>query len=138
MCRTAVLVVLVVAAAPRTTRAQPLDYLFRSGDEGHQCFRIPAIVTTNAGTLLAFATVCLAILILRKKQPDTHRPFKTPFSPYVPLFGILACIGVTLFLNLYAWIAMGIWLSVGLIVYFVYGKRHSKLNPKNAASEPAL
>lgn len=91
----------------------------------------------SLGTLLAFATVCLAILILRKRQPDTHRPFKTPFSPFVPIFGILACLGVTLFLNLYAWIAMGIWLSIGLVVYFAYGKRHSKLNIKNAESDPA-
>jgi APA family basic amino acid/polyamine antiporter len=82
----------------------------------------------SLGTLLAFASVCLAILILRKKQPDAKRPFKTPFSPYVPVFGILCSIGVTLFLNLYAWIAMGAWLTIGLTVYFLYGKKHSKLN----------
>ena len=82
----------------------------------------------SLGTLLAFASVCLAILILRKKQPDTPRPFRTPFSPWVPLFGIVACLGVTLFLNIYAWITMGVWLTVGLIVYFTYGMRHSSLN----------
>jgi APA family basic amino acid/polyamine antiporter len=81
----------------------------------------------SLGTLLAFASVCLAILILRKKQPHAPRPFKTPFTPYVPIFGILCSLGVTLFLNLYAWIAMGIWLSIGLTVYFLYGKKHSKL-----------
>lgn len=82
----------------------------------------------SLGTLLAFSSICLAILILRKKQPDTHRPFKTPWSPWVPLFGIICCLGVTTFLNLYAWIAMGVWLCIGLIVYFTYGKKHSNLN----------
>jgi len=87
----------------------------------------------SLGTLLAFASVCLAILILRKKQPHAPRPFKTPFSPYVPIFGILCSLGVTLFLNLYAWIAMGIWLTIGLAVYFLYGKKHSKLGHAEAA-----
>lgn len=82
----------------------------------------------SLGTLLAFSSICLSILILRKKQPDTHRPFKTPGSPFVPIFGIVCCLGVTTFLNLYAWIAMGIWLVVGLIVYFAYGKKHSNMN----------
>lgn len=81
----------------------------------------------SLGTLLAFASVCLAILILRKKQPDTPRPFKTPFTPWIPLFGIVSCIGVTLFLNIYAWITMGVWLLIGLIVYFTYGMKHSAL-----------
>lgn len=82
----------------------------------------------SLGTLLAFASVCLAILILRKKQPDTPRPFKTPFTPWIPLFGIFSCLGVTLFLNIYAWITMLVWLSIGLVVYFTYGMKHSTLN----------
>jgi basic amino acid/polyamine antiporter, APA family len=89
----------------------------------------------SLGTLLAFSSVCLAILILRKKQPNTPRPFKTPFSPWVPLFGIAACMGVTLFLNIYAWITMLVWLAIGLVVYFTYGMKHSSLtkanNPEN-------
>lgn len=82
----------------------------------------------SLGTLLAFAAVCLAILILRKKQPDTHRPFRTPFTPWIPILGICSCLGVTAFLNAYAWIAMGIWLSAGLVIYFLYGYKNSKLN----------
>ncbi len=85
----------------------------------------------SLGTLLAFAAVCLAILILRKTQPTIPRHFKTPFTPWIPVLGILSCLGVTLFLNIYAWIAMGIWLSIGLIIYFFYGYNHSKLAPKN-------
>ncbi len=81
----------------------------------------------SLGTLLAFAAVCLSILILRKIQPDTHRPFKTPFSPWIPLLGILSCLGVTAFLNAYAWIAMGVWMLIGILVYFFYGRKHSKL-----------
>jgi APA family basic amino acid/polyamine antiporter len=85
----------------------------------------------SLGTLLAFSSVCLAILILRKKQPDTPRPFKTPFSPWVPLFGIASCMGVTLFLNIYAWVTMLVWLAIGLIVYFTYGMKHSSLTKAN-------
>ena len=81
----------------------------------------------SLGTLLAFAAVCLAILILRNKQPDTPRPFKTPFTPFIPVLGILSCLGVTAFLNAYAWMAMGAWLLIGLVIYFVYGYKHSKL-----------
>ena len=87
----------------------------------------------SLGTLLAFSSVCLAILILRKRQPDTPRPFKTPFSPWIPLFGIVSCMGVTLFLNIYAWITMLVWLAIGLIVYFTYGMKHSSLTKANNA-----
>ena len=85
----------------------------------------------SLGTLLAFSSVCLAILILRKRQPNTPRPFKTPFSPWIPLFGIASCMGVTLFLNVYAWITMLVWLAVGLVVYFTYGMKHSSLTKVN-------
>jgi APA family basic amino acid/polyamine antiporter len=87
----------------------------------------------SLGTLLAFSSVCLAILILRKRQPDTPRPFKTPFSPWIPLFGIASCMGVTLFLNIYAWITMLVWLAIGLVVYFTYGMKHSTLTKTNNA-----
>jgi APA family basic amino acid/polyamine antiporter len=85
----------------------------------------------SLGTLLAFSSVCLAILILRKRQPNTPRPFKTPFSPWIPLFGICSCMGVTLFLNVYAWVTMLVWLAIGLVVYFTYGMKHSTLTKTN-------
>ena len=81
----------------------------------------------SLGTLLAFAAVCLAILILRKKEPHAVRPFKTPFTPFIPVLGIISCLGVTAFLNAYAWMAMGVWMMIGLAIYFVYGYKHSKL-----------
>lgn len=75
----------------------------------------------SLGTLLAFAMVCLAILILRKNEPDIKRPFKTPFSPWIPLFGILACVAQMAFLNIFAWITMAVWMGIGLLIYLVYG-----------------
>jgi APA family basic amino acid/polyamine antiporter len=86
----------------------------------------------SLGTLLAFTSVCLAILILRKRQPDTPRPFRTPFTPWIPILGIICCLGITLFLNIYAWVTMAVWLTIGLIVYFTYGMKHSKLNKADA------
>ena len=85
----------------------------------------------SLGTLLAFTSVCIAILILRKRQPDTPRPFKTPFTPWIPILGIFCCLGITMFLNIYAWVTMLVWLAVGLIVYFAYGRKHSALNKAN-------
>jgi len=85
----------------------------------------------SLGTLLAFTSVCLAILILRKRQPDTPRPFKTPFTPFIPVLGIVCCLGITMFLNIYAWITMLVWLAVGLVVYFTYGMKHSALTRAN-------
>jgi APA family basic amino acid/polyamine antiporter len=85
----------------------------------------------SLGTLLAFTSVCIAILILRKRQPDTPRPFKTPFTPFIPILGIFCCLGITLFLNVYAWVTMIIWLAIGLVVYFTYGMKHSTLNKSN-------
>jgi APA family basic amino acid/polyamine antiporter len=99
----------------------------------HPKFKTPYMSTMIVGVvaLLAFSSVCLAILILRKKQPDTPRPFKTPFSPWIPIFGIVSCMGVTLFLNIYAWITMLVWLAIGLVVYFTYGMKHSTLTKAN-------
>jgi len=88
----------------------------------------------SLGTLLAFTSVCLAILILRKRQPDTPRPFKTPFTPFIPILGIVSCLGITLFLNIYAWVTMLVWLAVGLVVYFTYGMKHSTLTKNSNAN----
>lgn len=79
----------------------------------------------SLGTLLAFAMVCLAILILRKKSPDLNRPFKTPFTPFIPILGIISCFAQMAFLNRYAWQIMGIWMVIGVAVYFVYGRRNA-------------
>lgn len=81
----------------------------------------------SIGTLLAFVIVCLGILILRKTQPDLPRPFKTPFVPVVPVLGIITCLVMMFSLPLDTWIRLLVWLLLGFIVYFGYGKRNSKL-----------
>lgn len=82
---------------------------------------------TSIGTLLAFVMVCAGVLILRKQQPQVARPFKTPWVPLVPILGILTCLAMMTFLPADTWLRLIIWLGLGLIIYFVYGKRHSKL-----------
>ncbi|RAJ06577.1 amino acid/polyamine/organocation transporter (APC superfamily) [Chitinophaga skermanii] len=82
---------------------------------------------TSIGTLLAFVMVCLGVLILRKQQPNTPRPFKTPFVPVVPILGIVTCLIMMVSLPLDTWIRLFVWLALGFIIYFCYGKKHSRL-----------
>ena len=84
----------------------------------------------SIGTLLAFTIVCICILILRKKEPDLKRPFKTPWVPFLPLLGAGICILQMISLPWATWERLIIWTIVGLIVYFVYGIRHSELRKK--------
>ncbi|MBX2965190.1 MAG: amino acid permease [Cyclobacteriaceae bacterium] len=80
----------------------------------------------SIGTLLAFILVCVGVLVLRYKEPNLVRPFKTPLFPVVPILGIVCCTGVMIFLNpLTFLIALG-WLTIGAIIYFVYGKYNAK------------
>jgi APA family basic amino acid/polyamine antiporter len=81
----------------------------------------------NIGTLLAFVIVCAAVLVMRKRHPDAHRPFRTPLYPYVPLMGILLCIVLMFSLPAENWMRLGIWLLIGFIIYFTYGRYHSVL-----------
>jgi APA family basic amino acid/polyamine antiporter len=82
---------------------------------------------TNIGTLSAFAIVCVGVLMLRFKDPDRPRPFRVPWLPLVSIAGALACVYVMLGLPLHAWERFGIWLVIGLVLYFTYGFTHSKL-----------
>jgi APA family basic amino acid/polyamine antiporter len=86
---------------------------------------------TSIGTLLAFILVCLGILILRKRQPDAPRAFRTPWVPVVPILGILTCAVMMLSLPLDTWIRLIVWLAVGLVIYFAYGKKRSKWQARN-------
>ncbi|UHG93842.1 amino acid permease [Spirosoma oryzicola] len=81
---------------------------------------------TSIGTLLAFILVCLGVLILRKRQPDAPRAFRTPWVPVVPILGILTCAVMMLSLPLDTWIRLVVWLAIGLVIYFAYGKKRSK------------
>ncbi len=79
----------------------------------------------NIGTLFAFVIVCGSVLILRRTQPTLHRPFRTPFVPFVPLAGIAMNLALMLSLGWENWLRLGVWLAVGLAIYFVYGRHRS-------------
>jgi len=82
---------------------------------------------TNIGTLFAFVLVCAGILFLRHQDPKRHRPFKCPGVPWVPILGIIACFYLMLGLPWITWARFGIWLAAGLVLYFSYSIRKSKL-----------
>jgi APA family basic amino acid/polyamine antiporter len=85
------------------------------------------IELTNIGTLFAFVLVALGILVLRYIEPDRPRPFRTPFVPVVPILAILSCLWLMLGLPLITWIRFGIWLLIGMVIYFAYSRRNSVL-----------
>ncbi|GAB3237215.1 amino acid permease [Hymenobacter seoulensis] len=82
---------------------------------------------TSIGTLLAFVMVCLGILIMRKREPDAPRGFRTPWVPLVPILGILTCLIMMLSLPWETWLRLAVWLAIGLAIYYGYGRKHSKL-----------
>jgi APA family basic amino acid/polyamine antiporter len=81
----------------------------------------------NIGTLMAFILVCAAVLVLRVRQPDAVRPFRCPVVSVLAPLGILVNLLMMLFLPWETWLRLGAWLAVGLVIYFVYGRRHSRL-----------
>ena len=82
---------------------------------------------TNIGTLFAFALVCTGVLVLRITEPNRPRPFKVPVAWVVAPLGAAACVFIMVGLPYQAWERFGIWLAVGLVLYFAYGYSHSKL-----------
>jgi basic amino acid/polyamine antiporter, APA family len=81
----------------------------------------------SIGTLFAFVLVCGAVVYLRRSDAEVHRPFRVPNVPWVPLLGILFCLLLMAGLPLVTWMRLIVWLVIGLVVYFVYGSRHSRL-----------
>lgn len=81
----------------------------------------------NIGTLLAFVIVCAAILIMRRTHPEARRPFRCPLVPVIPILGVLTCLMLMFSLAVENWLRLGIWMVVGLIIYWFYGRRHSVL-----------
>jgi APA family basic amino acid/polyamine antiporter len=81
----------------------------------------------SIGTLLAFTIVCASVLILRIKKPDLHRPFKTPWVPFVPVMGMVICLSQMIALPLDTWLRLIGWMAIGLTIYFFYGYWHSRL-----------
>jgi basic amino acid/polyamine antiporter, APA family len=82
---------------------------------------------TSIGTLFAFVLVCAGVWILRVREPNLPRQFKTPLVPLVPILGMVVCGAMIFGLGWANWLRLGIWLALGLIIYFAYGRRHSRL-----------
>ena len=82
---------------------------------------------TNIGTLFAFALVCIGVIVLRRTNPARPRSFRVPFVPLFPILGVVFCIVLMLSLPLITWRRFFGWLAIGLVIYFLYSVRHSKL-----------
>jgi basic amino acid/polyamine antiporter, APA family len=82
----------------------------------------------SIGTLLAFVIVCGGVLLLRYQKPHIKRPFKTPLFPFVPIAGMLSALYLMAFLPGDTWIRLIIWMVIGILIYFGYSRRHSKVN----------
>jgi APA family basic amino acid/polyamine antiporter len=91
----------------------------------------------SIGTLLAFVIVCAGVLVLRKTRPELPRPFRTPFSPVVPVLGILSCGYLMYGLPLDTWLRLIIWMAIGLLIYFGYSRNHSLIQARAAARQRA-
>jgi APA family basic amino acid/polyamine antiporter len=80
---------------------------------------------TNIGTLFAFIIVSAGVIVLRKRQPERPRGFRVPLVPFLPLLAIACCLVLMLSLPLETWIRFVVWLAIGLVIYFLYGKRRT-------------
>lgn len=85
----------------------------------------------SIGILLAFAVVCIGVLVLRRTRPDTPRPFRVPFAPVTCVLGALVCLGMTLALPKDTWWRLVIWTGAGFSIYALYGYRHSRMRAEN-------
>ncbi len=83
---------------------------------------------TSIGTLFAFVLVCVAVIILRKKEPNMVREFKTPLVPLIPILGVIACLLMMIGLGWTNWLRLFAWMGLGVIIYFIYGIKNSRLN----------
>jgi APA family basic amino acid/polyamine antiporter len=88
----------------------------------------------NIGTLLAFVIVCIAVMVLRKTNPGQARPFRTPWVPFIPIMGILFNGYMMYSLGWVNWVRLIVWLILGLVIYFAYGKNHSRLQNSGASA----
>jgi APA family basic amino acid/polyamine antiporter len=81
----------------------------------------------SIGTLLAFVIVCISVMVLRKTRPDLPRPFRTPLVPLVPILGVITCLAQMMALPFDTWMRLVIWMIAGFFIYFLYGRKHSKV-----------
>jgi APA family basic amino acid/polyamine antiporter len=154
---TSVLLVMMLSQ-PRIFLAMARDGLLPTGFFGaiHESFRTPwkATILTgvfvatlgaflplrilaelvNIGTLLAFVIVCAAVLIMRRTHPEVRRPFRAPLGSIVPVLGILSCLMLMFSLPAENWLRLVVWLAIGLVIYFAYGRHHSRIGNPGAKS----
>ncbi|MTT30497.1 amino acid permease [Terrilactibacillus sp. BCM23-1] len=88
----------------------------------------------NIGTLSAFIIVSIGVMVLRHKRPELHRPFKTPFVPVIPILAIISCGYLLISLNPITIIRFVVWLAIGLVLYFLYGRKNSTLNDQEKSA----
>jgi basic amino acid/polyamine antiporter, APA family len=146
---TSVLLVMLMSQ-PRIFFAMSRDQLLPAGvSKVHPRFRTPYITTiitgvivsivagltpiqvlgemTSIGTLFAFVVVCFAVMILRAKRPDAPRPFKVPFGSLFPVLGVISCVYLMVNLTVMTWVRFLVWLDLGMVIYWFYGRTHSPL-----------
>lgn len=83
---------------------------------------------TSIGTLFAFVLVCISVIILRKREPDMVREFRTPFVPVVPILGAIVCLAMMYGLGWTNWLRLFLWMGIGIVVYFSFSRKNSVLN----------
>ena len=88
----------------------------------------------SIGTLLAFVIVSIGVIFLRYRRPDLHRPFKTPFVPFIPILSAVVSLALMLGLPFDTWMRLVIWMAIGLVLYFAYGYKHSELRKRRQAA----
>ena len=91
---------------------------------------------TNIGTLFAFVLVAIGVIVLRRTDPRRTRPFRTPLVPLVPLLAVVCCGYLMLELPIVTWWRFVIWLAIGLVLYFAYGYKNSRLRRQRPVAEP--
>jgi basic amino acid/polyamine antiporter, APA family len=93
----------------------------------------------NIGTLFAFVLVSIGVIVLRRSRPDLERPFRTPLVPVLPIASVLASLWLMLNLQATTWLRFGVWLLAGLVIYFTYSHRRSRLarGDEPGPSQPA-
>jgi APA family basic amino acid/polyamine antiporter len=89
----------------------------------------------NIGTLFAFVVVAIGVVILRKSRPDLPRAFRTPWVPVIPILSVCASLWLMINLPAETWVRFGIWMAAGFLVYFLYGRTHSRLARRESGEE---
>ena len=91
---------------------------------------------TSIGTLFAFVVVCAAVIMLRIKRPEAPRPFECPLGYLFPVLGVVSCLDLMLILSVATWVRFLVWLDLGMLIYWFYGRTHSPLrDPAEQAAQ---